>query len=176
MLRPVFSSDFYLWGVIMLRYAFAAALAAAAFASPAAAQTFNGPRVSGHLGFADTGVFGTEIVTYGAQVGYDHHSEGGAVVGLTAEYQNSKDTGRDLSLTVRAGGTAGERVLFYGMGGYTNLGVGSNTGVELDGFRLGAGVEVALGTNAFVNVEQRYSNYQLDVDGWQTVAGIGFRF
>ncbi|HEX9932615.1 MAG TPA: outer membrane beta-barrel protein [Allosphingosinicella sp.] len=160
----------------MLRYALTAALAAAAFASPAAAQTFTGPRVSGHIGLADESVFGTDVVTFGGQVGFDHQSEGGAVVGLTGEYQNSEDTGRDLSLTFRGGGLAAPNVLVYGMGGYTNLGVGSGTGVTLNGFRLGVGAEVALGTNAFVTVEQRYSNYELGVDGWQSVAGIGFRF
>jgi outer membrane immunogenic protein len=160
----------------MLRYALAAALAAAAFAAPAAAQNFSGPRVSGHLGFADEDIFGTEIFTYGVQAGYDVETSGGAVLGATVEFQNSEDTGRDLSAVARIGGKADDRVLVYVLGGYTNLGFGAGTGIELDGVRVGGGVEVAINRNVFVNLEQRYSNYEADVDGWQTLVGLGFRF
>jgi outer membrane immunogenic protein len=160
----------------MLRYVLPAAVAALFVAAPAAAADFSGPRASVHVGFADDDVFGTDVFTYGGQVGYDYQTEGGAVFGITGEYQNSKDTGRDLSATLRAGGKPADNVLIYALGGYTNLGVGSGTDVHLDGIRVGGGVEVALGRNAFVNVEQRYSNYELGVDGFQTVAGIGIRF
>lgn len=157
------------------------ALAATAFvASPALAQdaatpSFSGPRVGGTIGFADDDVFGTDTFTYGGNIGFDANM-GGAVVGITGEYQNSDDAGRDLSVVGRVGAPLGSRALVYGLGGYTNLGVGSGTGIHLDGYRVGGGVELGLGRNLFVNVEQRYSNYELGVDGFQTVAGLGFRF
>ena len=119
-----------------------ASVAALAFAAPVAAQesaTFTGARIGGNVGFADDDVFGDEAFTYGVEAGYDFDL-GSAVVGVSAEFQDSSDSGRDLSATARAGGKVGENVLVYVLGGYSNLKI---VGVELDGLRLGAGVEVA---------------------------------
>lgn len=154
------------------------ALAAATlFAIPAQAQetaaTFAGPRVGAAIGFADDDFAGTETFTYGANVGYDFDL-GGAVVGVTGEYQDSDDTGRELSLVARAGAPVAGKALVYGLAGYTNI--GSGTGFNLDGIRVGGGVEVPVHRNVFLNLEQRYSNYEAGVDGFQTVAGIGLRF
>jgi outer membrane immunogenic protein len=151
-----------------------------AFATPALAQdetqgVFSGPRVSGVVGFADDDIFGTETFTYGGQVGVDHDL-GNAVVGLTAEYQDSDDSGADISAMLRAGPKVGENLLVYGAVGYSRLGVGFGTGEHLNGLRLAGGLEFAIGEHAFVNVEQRYTNYEQGVDGFQTVAGVGFRF
>ncbi|TFI56815.1 porin family protein [Sphingomonas parva] len=152
-----------------------AVAAATLFAAPAFAQSANfaGPRVGATVGFADDDFLGTETFTYGANVGYDFDL-GNAVVGVTGEYQDSDDTGRDLSIVARAGAPVGSKALVYGLAGYTNL--GSGTGFSLDGARVGAGVEVAVTPNVFLNLEQRYSNYEAGVDGFQTVAGLGFRF
>jgi outer membrane immunogenic protein len=149
--------------------------AATVFAAPAHAQTanFSGPRVGATVGFADDDILGTETFTYGGNVGYDVNL-GNAVVGVTGEYQDSDESGRDLSIVARAGAPVGGKALIYGLGGYTNL--SSGTGIKLDGLRVGAGVEVAVSPNVFFNVEQRYSNYEADIDGFQTVAGLGFRF
>jgi outer membrane immunogenic protein len=161
-----------------MKFKLAAAVLAAttAFATPAFAADFTGPRVAVNVGLADDDFGGAEAFTYGINAGYDFDL-GGAVVGGTIEYQDSSEdgAGRDLSATVRAGGKAGENVLIYGLAGYTNLGV-EDADFNLDGFRTGAGVEVALGSNAFGQVEYRYSNYELDVDGHQFVVGVGFRF
>ncbi len=161
----------------MIRNTLLAAMAVAAFAcsTPAMAQTFTGPRVGAVVGVLDDDIFGTSTKTYGANVGYDI-DVGGAVVGVTGEWQDSNDTGRELAAIARVGAKVGDSALVYALGGYSNLGVGSGTGVELDGYRLGAGVEIALGKNAYVNLEQRYSNYEFGVDGYQTALGVGFRF
>jgi outer membrane immunogenic protein len=91
--------------------------------------------------------------------------------------------------------------LLYAKGGYTNarlnlLGGDGTTSLdenyELDGWRVGAGVERAIGTNAFAKIEYRYSNYEsanfeyadgattsdfdVDTDRHQVVAGLGWRF
>ncbi len=153
------------------------ALAATAFvATPAMAQdaapTFTGPRVGVNVGFADDKIFGTDAFTYGADVGYDF-AAGGAVLGITAEIEDSKDLTRALALTARAGGRVGSNGLLYVAGGYSNL---RAYGVSVDGFRVAVGGELALGSNAFVKLEQRYGNYEYGIDLHQSVIGAGFRF
>ena len=153
------------------------ALAATAFAAtPAMAQdaapTFTGPRVGVNIGFADDNIFGTEAFTYGADVGYDF-AAGGAILGVTAEIEDSKDIKRELALTARAGARVGTNGLLYVAGGYSNIRV---FGVNVDGFRLAAGGDVASGAKASVKLEQRYGNYQYGLDLYQTMIGAGLRF
>ena len=155
------------------------ALAATAFvATPAIAQdaaagsTFTGPRIGANIGFVDDNIFGTESFTYGAEIGYDFDA-GGAVLGITGEFQDSKDITRELALTARAGARVGSNGLLYATGGYSNIRV---IGVNVDGFRLGVGGELAIGENAFVKVEQRYGNYEYGLELYQSLIGAGFRF
>ena len=153
------------------------ALAATAFvATPAMAQdaapTFTGARVGVNVGFADDNIFGTESFTYGADVGYDF-AAGGAILGVTAEIEDSKDLTRALALTARAGARVGTNGLLYVAGGYSNL---RAYGVSVDGFRLAAGGELAVGSRAYVKLEQRYGNYEYGIDLYQTVIGAGIRF
>jgi outer membrane immunogenic protein len=49
-------------------------------------------------------------------------------------------------------------------------------GVNLDGVRVGAGVEFALGGNIYAKTEYRYSNYEAGYDKHQLVGGLGIRF
>lgn len=148
---------------------------------------------------------GSDGVLYGAQVGYDFQS-GGAVFGIEAEASDSTvdecvddvdvvgDTlcaqaGRDLYVGGRAGAAVSDNVLLYGKAGYTNgrvnldyedgtTGTASDfdIGENLDGVRVGAGVEFALGPNSYAKTEYRYSNYEQGFDRHQVVAGFGFRF
>lgn len=155
---------------------------------------------------------------YGVELGYDV-SLGGALVGVEAEINDStgkvetntsdanffgfgrvsKD--RDIYVGARAGILATPSTLAYVKGGYTNakLDVVASDGVnrtdanfKLDGWRLGAGVEQAIGRNVYAKVEYRYSNYgdaefefangattdtfDIDTDRHQVVAGVGIRF
>lgn len=155
---------------------------------------------------------------YSAELGYDYQI-GGAVIGAEAEIgdstasvdNNNTDpnyfgygqvkTGRDLYVGARAGVLATPSTLVYAKAGYTNarLDATASDGVtevgrnfKLDGYRLGAGVEQAIGTNTFAKVEYRYSNYgdarlefneggtignfDVDTDRHQVVAGVGLRF
>ena len=156
----------------------AAIVAAAALSAPAAAQDFSGARIGANVGFADDDAFGTEALVYGVNVGYDFDL-GGAVAGVSAEYADSDEDGigRDLSVSGRIGGKVGTRAMIYALGGYTNLSVDlPGDDFELDGARLGAGVEFALTPNIFANGEYRYSNYELGFETHQMLVGAGFRF
>ncbi|MCM8731080.1 outer membrane protein [Hephaestia sp. GCM10023244] len=155
---------------------------------------------------------------YGVDAGYDI-GVGNAVIGAEAEISGSTakvkngpvDTndfgygrvkaGRDLYIGARAGFRAGPSTLVYAKGGYTNqrLDLTASDGqtetgrhYNLDGYRVGAGVEQAVGTNAYAKLEYRYSNYgkarlefadgtntnnfSVDTDRHQVVAGVGLRF
>ncbi|WP_260483562.1 porin family protein [Sphingomicrobium flavum] len=154
----------------------AAALATALIATPAAAQEanpFEGARIGANIGFADDDLFGTNEFTYGVEVGYDFAGNDKLVLGVTGEFQKSDDIDRELALGGRIGARVGNNGLIYGTASYSNLEV---LDIKLDGVRFGIGGEIALGDNAFAKIEQRYGNYELDVDLWQTVIGAGFRF
>ena len=157
-------------------------------------------------------------VAYGVGVGYDF-AVGGAVVGVEGEWLESEaksdydttaftnfgvrniDAGRDLYIGARAGVLATPSTLIYAKGGYTNArmnvlatdnttDVGTN--VDLDGWRVGGGIEQAFGENLYGKVEYRYSNYEegefeapsgmesdrfnVDLDRHQVMLGVGYRF
>jgi len=161
---------------------------------------------------------GISDVAYGVGVGYDFDM-GGLVVGVEGEWMESEantrydrnsdvglgianlSTGRDLYAGVRVGARVGENAMVYAKGGYTNGRYNvlaydnvtdTRTNVNLDGWRVGAGVEVGITKNAFVKAEYRYSNYtngeieapsgattpdfDVDVDRHQGVVGVGLRF
>jgi len=158
-------------------------------------------------------------VNYGAGIGYDFDM-GGAVVGVEAEYMESDaktgdfdtsgfatygianvEAGRDIYVGARAGFKVGPNSLVYAKGGYTNAKYNvlatdnttdTQTNLKVDGWRVGAGAEVALNNNLFVKGEYRYSNYaggeiesptglesdnfDVDLDRHQFVVGLGARF
>jgi outer membrane immunogenic protein len=155
---------------------------------------------------------------YGIEAGYDIPL-GGAVLGVEAELSDSTakvttDTsdpnffgygevtaGRDIYVGARLGFEASPGTLIYAKGGYTNarlnlLATDGDTELrqnfQLDGWRLGAGVEKSIGRNTYAKLEYRYSKYtdadfefndgtttdtfSVDTDRHQIVAGLGFRF
>jgi len=144
-------------------------------------------------------------IAYGAGVGYDFQM-GGLVAGIEAEASDSTldecvsdvdlvgdelcvQAGRDLYVGGRIGAAVSRNVLLYGKAGYTNARVALDyedgtaataldfeEGENLDGVRVGAGLEFALGPNSFAKAEYRYSNYEQGFDRHQVVAGFGFRF
>ncbi|WP_380873507.1 hypothetical protein ACFB49_41910 [Sphingomonas sp. DBB INV C78] len=166
----------------------AAALAATVLATPAFAQddaNFTGPRVEAIVGYDVVGIPGVsdpDGVAYGVGLGYDF-AAGGMILGLEAEIADSSTkigdlvSDRDIYVGARVGTVIGQSLL-YAKAGYTNArfeqdGFGGANG---DGFRLGAGLEYALGNNMFLKGEYRYSNYEGDISRNQVVAGFGFRF
>lgn len=164
-----------------------------------------------------------EGAVFGVGAGYDFNL-GSAVVGVEAEFSESTgeqdrgetingvnftsgiETGRDLYIGGRVGFPVAPTTLVYGKLGYTNTSVearseGGGDRFELDtnvdGYRIGAGVEQLLGPNSFAKLEYRYSNYNnldfsddfdfdslrsedfnrdIDLDRHQVMVGLGFRF
>lgn len=155
---------------------------------------------------------------YGVEAGYDF-AISGLVLGVDFELNDSTgkvendmgdvegfgfgrvSPGRDLYVGARGGVLATPSTLVYGKVGYTNahLDLLTRSGTtereenyELGGWRLGAGVEQAIGTNTFAKIEYRYSNYEdaefefangdttdtfgIDTDRHSVVAGVGVRF
>lgn len=146
-------------------------------------------------------------VAYGVAAGYDFDL-GSVVAGVEGEFSDSSGevdddedifsvrAGRDLYVGGRLGFKASPRTLIYAKGGYTNTSIEADeedgTGQtfeldsEIDGYRLGAGVEHKFGEKLYGKVEYRYSNYSsldlggtevdIDLDRHQVVAGVGVRF
>jgi outer membrane immunogenic protein len=161
-----------------------------------------------------------EGVVWGGAAGYDIDL-GTMVVGAEAELTESTadarsrdgdpenfglgrvEAGRDIYVGARAGFKATPSTLLYAKGGYTNarynfIGTGGEVedrrNIDTDGWRVGAGVEQKVGSNAFAKLEYRYSNYSkaevdfepegipdtdpfdVDLDRHQVMAGVGWRF
>jgi outer membrane immunogenic protein len=162
-------------------------------------------------------------VAFGAGAGFDFDL-GGVVAGIEGEYVESTGkqdanetidgvsfttgiaTGRDIYIGGRVGFRVAPTTLIYGKAGYTNTSIEANIDgggdrfefdTNVDGWRLGAGVEQLFGKNAYGKLEYRYSKYnnldfsddfdlddfdaedfdtKIDLDRHQVVAAIGFRF
>ena len=179
--------------------------------SAAHAEEFEGPWVGVTTGYDtfDSGdeVDGSEDgITYGIAAGYDFNL-GGIIAGVEGEISDSSvdatasdviangdslslSAGRDLYAGIRVGVPVMDNVLLYGKGGYTNqrlnaeykLGNTTESASEnLDGFRLGAGAELDLGS-AFGRLEYRYSEYgtfsdtDLETSRHQVMVTAGLRF
>jgi len=160
---------------------------------------------------------------YGVGAGFDFDL-GGVVAGVEAEYADSTgeqeadetldgipftsriETGRDIYIGGRLGFRVAPTTLVYGKAGYTNTSIefaaeSSDERFELDsnvdGWRLGAGIEQLFGPNLYGKVEYRYSNYNnldfsddfdfedfeaedfdtdIDLDRHQVLVGLGMRF
>ena len=171
----------------------------------------------------DNGDESLEGVNFGVGVGYDFDL-GGIVAGVEGEFTESTgeqeasetidginftsgiEVGRDLYVGGRIGFRAAPSTLVYAKAGYTNTSIETNIeggderfefDTNVDGYRLGAGIEQLFGPNAYGKVEYRYSNYSnldfsddfdfddidsedfdtnIDLDRHQLMVGVGFRF
>lgn len=95
------------------------------------------------------------------------------------------DGSRDIALMGRLGTRLGSNALAYLAAGYTNYradesveigGVSTTQTVNLDGLRLGGGLEVALTPSTYLKSEYRHSIYEDDISRNEILTGIGFRF
>ncbi|HZG09787.1 MAG TPA: outer membrane beta-barrel protein [Allosphingosinicella sp.] len=181
-----------------------AAAAAAPAAAQTTGTGMGGLRLEGLVGYETTDIEdeGADGVTYGVGLGYDVQS-GNAVFGVEAEAMESNisqcvagfpgagDTlcakgGRDLYVGARAGAVIGANSLVYAKAGYTNTrfelefdpAVGANTTARdnLDGVRVGAGLQFGFSQNLYAKAEYRYSNYEQGYDKHQGLVGLGFKF
>jgi outer membrane immunogenic protein len=162
-----------------------AALATAAFTTPAMANDFQGPRFEVTAGADDVtgGVDATDIA-YGAALGYDLQF-GKVVVGAEATAANVFDRA-DLGAAARLGYVLNKNVLAYTRVGYNNLErpqtctgtrpvVCRNT-ANLEGLTVGGGLEVKLVGSTFVKAEYRYSDFDGNVGRHGGLVGFGLRF
>lgn len=189
---------------LLIATLFATAAAAPALAQDSA--PFTGPRVEALVGYDNLrgGGDGRDGIAYGVAAGYDFQV-GRAVAGLEVEYTDSDtdgcangfvvtgdricaNAGRDLYAGGRLGFAVAPRTLLYAKAGYSNARVGldyTNPAApaqnfrlsdNLDGVRVGAGLEQKLGTNLYAKAEYRYSNYEAGFERHQVLGGVGFRF
>ena len=179
-----------------------AATSAALAATPAAAEGFRA-EVHGGWDHASADNDGESGVTYGIGLGYDLPVGKRATVGLDLSADLSSleecessvvlagdlaclDAGRDLAAAVRLGYKVSDQGTIYALAGYTTArfrfasttpgGVRTSDGENLDGFRLGAGYQHAIGGKTYGKVEYRYSNYENDVSRHQVLLGVGVNF
>ncbi|ATP18181.1 outer membrane beta-barrel protein [Sphingobium yanoikuyae] len=130
---------------------------------------------------------------YGLTAGYDYDI-GTLVIGVEGEVSDStvKETatdvlvdgdrwklsaGRDLYVGARLGFPVSQNLMLYAKGGYTNAraklsvsydGDSASEGDNLDGYRVGGGIEFANAGN-FARLEYRYSDYgNYSYDGFNT--------
>jgi outer membrane immunogenic protein len=157
-------------------------------------------------------------LVYGGDIGYDFQRNNivfgveGEITGSTAKVNNNPvdpnsfgygrvKAGRDLYLGARVGALLSPTTLLYAKGGYTNgrldltrndTQITTDRHFNLDGYRVGAGIEQSMGGKAYVKAEYRYSNYgdarlefpngantdnfSVDTDRHQVVVGAGIRF
>jgi outer membrane immunogenic protein len=178
-------------------------------------HTGAGSSVSNNNGRDDQKIDG---LLYGGGIGYDIATSSNVVLGAEAELTGSTaksdrndytsdfgfgrvKQGRDIYVGARAGYIVAPTTMLYVKGGYTNAKLNvlagstsqtTDTKFNLDGWRLGAGAEHAMGPNSYAKLEYRYSNYErsnidyatggtsgrfdVDTDRHQVVASYGFRF
>ncbi len=178
-------------------------------------HTGAGSSVSNNNGRDDQKIDG---LLYGGGIGYDIATSSNVVLGAEAELTGSTaksdrndytsdfgfgrvKQGRDIYVGARAGYIVAPTTMLYVKGGYTNAKLNvlagstsqtTDTDFNLDGWRVGAGAEHALGPNSYAKLEYRYSKYErgnidyatggtsgrfdVDTDRHQVVASYGFRF
>lgn len=151
------------------------AAAAATLAVPAMAADFTGPRIEATAGVDDVkNARDTTDITYGVTIGLDTQvGTSPVIVGVEASVDNVFDR-RDIGAAARLGVRATDDVLLYGKAGYANF--KDSFSRELDGLRVGGGVEFALTNELFAGVEYRYTDFQAGVGKHGAVARLGLRF
>ncbi|HEV2746344.1 MAG TPA: porin family protein [Allosphingosinicella sp.] len=184
----------------------AAVLATSAFAAPAFAAPTSGARVEAVLGYDNVSTDiedfddeGTGGILYGLGVGYDFAVGPTTSIGIDAEATESTsdiefgdgedsaelDAGRDLYVGGRITGALSPSFNLYGKLGYTNARIKGSVTIagetvsesgNADGIRAGIGGQFALGGNAYLGAEYRYSNYEGSLQRHQVAGTVGLRF
>ena len=181
---------------IVTAFVVGASFSAPAFAQDSAPADLGGFRLEGLATYeGDDG----KAIGYGVGVGYDVQA-GGAVLGIEAEAIKPGDeecatdalgklclrTDRDLYVGGRVGAAVAPNILVYAKAGYTHVrlqgdfdpvtGASSSFKNDLDGVRVGGGIQLGLGRNLYVKGEYRYSNYEQGFDKHTGAVGVGFKF
>jgi outer membrane immunogenic protein len=163
----------------MKNYMIALAITGAAISAPAMANPFTGVRAEVTAGVDDvTAKFRTQDVdltdiTYGAAAGFDAELYKNVIVGFEANLDNVFDR-RNVGASARVGYVINDAVLVYGKVGYANW--KQTTTRELEGLRLGGGVEANLVGPVYGKVEYRYTDFERGVGQHGALLGFGVRF
>jgi len=184
-----------------MRISYIAALVATTVAAPAFAGSFHAD-VHGGWDRVSIAGFNDDGVAYGVAAGYDFALGSKAFAGIEASADDSStkecasdvlvlgdrtcvSAGRDLSVVARLGYKLDDRNKIYALAGYANGrvkasyddGTGAvSASANGDGLRLGAGVQMGLGSNLYAKGEYRYTNYESDFSRHQVLFGFGVEF
>jgi outer membrane immunogenic protein len=150
------------------------AAAVAVVSTPAMANPFTGVRAEVTAGADDVinGVDTTDVA-YGLGAGFDAELYKNIVVGVEANVDNVFDR-RNVGASARLGYVVADTVLVYGKVGYSNW--KQTTTAELEGLRLGGGLEAKLFGPVYGKVEYRYTDFNGNVGQHGGLVGIGLRF
>ncbi len=158
----------------MKKTLFVAAAVAALSATPALANDFTGVRAEVTAGLDDVtgGVDPTEV-TYGVGVGVDAELYKNVIVGVEATVDNVFDR-RNIGAAARIGYVVADKALVYGKVGYSNW--KQTTSAELEGLRVGGGIEANLVGPVYGKIEYRYTDFEGKVGNHAGLVGFGLRF
>lgn len=158
----------------MQKFMIGVAVLTAALATPAMANEFTGIRAEVTAG-ADSVTAGidTTDITYGAAVGFDAEVYKNVTIGIEANVDNVFDR-RNIGASARLGFVVSDRALVYGKVGYANWEYATSR--DLDGLRLGAGLEYKLAGPLYTGLEYRYSDFAGQAGQHGAYARVGMRF
>lgn len=143
-------------------------------ATPAMAKDYSGVRAEVTAGLDDvTGGVDPTKVTYGAGVGFDAELYKNVIVGAEATVDNVFDR-RNIGAAARVGYVVADTALVYAKVGYANW--KQTTSAELEGLRVGGGVEANLYGPVYGKVEYRYTDFEGGVGQHGGLVGVGVRF
>jgi outer membrane immunogenic protein len=158
----------------MKKYMISLAAAATFVATPTMANDFAGVRAEVTAGLDDvTGGVDTTKVTYGAGIGLDAQLYKNVIVGVEATVDNVFDR-RNVGASARIGYVVADTALVYAKVGYANW--KQTTTAELEGLRVGGGVEANLFGPVYGKVEYRYTDFNAGVGQHGGLVGLGLRF
>lgn len=158
----------------MKKTLFVAAAVAALSATPALANDFAGVRAEVTAGLDDvTGGVDPTKVTYGAGIGVDAELYKNVIVGVEATVDNVFDR-RNIGAAARLGYVVADKALVYGKVGYSNW--KQTTTAELEGLRVGGGIEANLVGPVYTGIEYRYTDFAGRVGQHGGLIKVGLRF
>lgn len=158
----------------MKTIAMAAVAALTLAATPAMANDFAGVRAEVTAGLDDvTGGVDPTKVTYGAGVGLDAELYKNVIVGAEATVDNVFDR-RNIGAAARVGYVVADTALVYAKVGYANW--KQTTTAELEGLRVGGGIEANLYGPVYGKIEYRYTDFNGGVGQHGGLVGFGLRF
>lgn len=158
----------------MKKYLAPLAAAAVFITTPAMANDFAGVRGEATAGLDNVtdGVDPTKV-TYGFGVGLDAKLYSNVIVGVEASVDNVFDR-RNVGAGARLGYVVADKALVYGKVGYANW--KQTTTAELEGLRVGGGVEANLYGPVYGKIEYRYTDFDGGVGQHGGLVGLGVRF